>query len=83
MLQDFTFSKVSKQVVMSFCLAGVALGILTKVVLCDRRNAILLQDFQKMIYIFRGRRSTLAVSIVILRDIRSASGMLCCVFFCE
>jgi hypothetical protein len=38
MLQDLSFSKVSKQVVMSFCVAGVALGILTKAVLCDRRN---------------------------------------------
>ena len=48
----------------SFCVAG----------------AILLQRFQKMRCSFRGRRSTLDVSIVILRGRRSTLDVSCCAF---
>ena len=51
--------------VSSFCLAG----------------AILLQHFQKMRSSFRGRRSTLDVSIVISRGRRSTLDVSCCVLF--
>ena len=44
-------------------------------------GAILLQPFQKMRYIFRGRRSTLDVSDSIFRGRRSTSDVSCCVFF--
>ena len=44
-------------------------------------GAILLRRFQKMNCIFRGRRSTLATSIVILRGRRSTSDVSCCVVF--
>ena len=44
-------------------------------------GAILLQRFQKMRYIFRGRRSTLDVSDSIFRGRRSTSDVSCCVFF--
>ena len=43
-------------------------------------GAIRLRRFQKMCC-FRGRRSTVDVSIVILRARRSTSDVLCCVFF--
>ena len=49
----------------SFCVAG----------------AILLRRFQKMRCSFRGRSSTLDVSIVILRGRRSTLDVSCCVFF--
>ena len=62
-LQNLSFLKVSKQVVMSFCVAG----------------AILLCPFQKMSCSFRGRRSTLETSIVILRGKRSTSDVSHCV----
>ena len=63
--------KVSKQVVMSFCVAGVAL---VDILACQQKRgmslcmagAILFQGFQKMSCSFRARHSTLAVSIVIL-----------------
>ena len=51
----------------------------SKVILCGRRN--LLRRFQKMRYSFLGRRSTLDVSIVILRGRRSALDTSCCAFF--
>ena len=84
-LQNLSFSKVSKQVVMSFCVAGVALGnILTCLQKCRQSfcvtRAILLQGFQKMNCIFGGRHSTLNVSILILRGKRSTSDVSCCVF---
>ena len=44
-------------------------------------GAILLRRFRKMSCSFRGRRSTLDVSIVILRGKRSALDVSCCVFF--
>ena len=85
-LQNLSFSKVSKQVVMSFCVAGVALGnILTCLQKCRQSfcvtRAIPLQGFQKMNCILGGRHSTLNVSILILRCKRSTSDVSCCVFF--
>ena len=64
--------KVSKQVVMSFCVAGAALCDLpTCLITCGQSfcvaGAILLRRFQKMRCSFRGRRSALDVSTVILR----------------
>ena len=44
------------------------------------QSAILLRRFQKMCCSFRGRRSTLDVSIVILRGRRSTLDVSCCVF---
>ena len=43
-------------------------------------GAILLRRFQKMCCSFRGRRSTLDVSIVIFRGMRSTFDVSCCVF---
>ena len=57
-LQNLSFPKVSKQGVMSFCVAGAAPDILT---------AGALRRFQKISCIFRGRCNTLETSIVILR----------------
>ena len=51
----------------------------SKVVLCG--GAILLRRFQTMSCTFRGRRSTLATSIVISRGRHSNSEVSCCVFF--
>ena len=58
------FQHVSRRVKKSFCVAG----------------AILLLHFQKMCCIFRGRRSTLDTSEVILRGRRSTFDVSCCVF---
>ena len=76
-----------RHVVASFRVAGVALrGIPTcsanvsKVVYRGRRNT-LVDVFQKMCCSFRGRRSTLDVSIVIFRGRRSTLDVSCCVFF--
>ena len=68
--------------------AGVALrDIQTCFVTCRKSYcvecAILLRRFQKMRCSFRGRRSTLDVSIVILRGRRSTLDVSCCVFFCK
>ena len=65
-----------RRLVASFCVAGVALrDIQTCFVTCRKSfcvaGAILLRRFQKMCCIFRGRRSTLDVSIVIFRGKRS------------
>ena len=75
-----------RRVVASFRVAGVAL--------CDIQTcfatrwksfrvagAILLRRFQKMCCSFRGRRSTLGVSIVIFRGRRSTLDVSFCVFF--
>ena len=72
--------------VASFRVAGVALpDIQTCFVTCRKSfcvaGAILLRRFQKMRCSFRGRRSTLDVSIVILRGRRSTLDASCCVFF--
>ena len=60
-LQNLSFSKVSKQVVMSFCVAGAALwDIPTCLITCRRSfcvaGAILLRRFHKMSCSFRGRQ---------------------------
>ena len=75
-----------KRLVASFRVAGVALrDIQTCFVTCRKwfcvAGAILLRRFQKMRCSFRGRRSTLDVSIVILRGRRSTLDVSCCVFF--
>ena len=72
--------------VASFCVAGVALrDIQTCFVTCRKSfcvaGAILLRRLQKMRCSFRGRRSTLDVSIVILRGRCSTLDVSCCVFF--
>ena len=72
--------------VASFRVAGVALrDIQTCFATCRKSfcvaGAILLRRFQKMCYIFPGRRSTLDVSIVIFRGRRSTLDVSCCVFF--
>ena len=74
-----------KCLVASFRVAGVALpDIQTCFVTCRKSfcaaGAILLRRFQ-MRCSFRGRRSTLDTSIVILRGRRSALDVSCCVFF--
>ena len=75
-----------RRLVASFRVAGVALrDIQTCSVTCRKSfcvaGAILWRRFQKMCCSFRGRRSTLDVSIVILRGRRSTLDVLCCVFF--
>ena len=75
-----------QRLVASFRVAGVALrDIQTCFVTCRKSfrvaGAILLRRFPKMRYNFRGRRSTLDVSIVILRSRRSTLDVSCCVFF--
>ena len=75
-----------KRRVASFRVAGVAFrDIQTCFVTCRKSlcvaDAILLRRFQKIRCSFRGRRSTLDVSIVILRGRRSTLDVSCCVFF--
>ena len=75
-----------KRRVSLFRMAGVALlDIQTCFVKCRRSfcvaGAILLRRFQKMSSSFRGRRSTLDVSIFFLRDRRTTLDVSCCVFF--
>ena len=75
-----------RRLVASFRVAGVALrDIQTCSVTCRKSccvaGAILLRRFQKMCCSFRGRRSTLDVSIVILRGRRSTLDVSCCEFF--
>ena len=74
--------------VASFRVAGVALrDIQTCSGTCRKSfcvaGAILSRRFHKMSCIFRGRRSTLDVSIVIFRGRRSTLDVSCCVFFCK
>ena len=75
-----------ERLVASFRVAGVALrDIQTFLVTCRKSfcvaGTILLRRFQKTRCSFRGRRSTLDVSIVIWRGRRSTSDVSCCVFF--
>ena len=75
-----------RRVVASFRMAGVALrDIQTCFATCGKlfcvAGAILLWRFQKMCCSFRGRRSTLDVSIVIFRGRRSTLDVSCCVIF--
>ena len=79
------FFDVSEAVLMSFCVAGVALrGIPTcftthqKIVLCGRCNTF--ATCSEDVLHFRGRRSTLDTSDVILRGRRSTLDVSCCVF---
>ena len=85
-LQNLSLLKVSKQVVMPFCVASVARpGIFT----CLQRGrksfcvagALLLRCFQTMICCFRARRSTLETSDVILRGRPSTLDVSCSLFF--
>ena len=75
-----------RRLVASFRVAGVALrDIQTCSATCRKSfcvaGAILLRRFQKMRCSFRGRRSTLGVSIVIFRGRRSTLDVSRCVFF--
>ena len=70
--QNLSFLKLSKQVVMSFCVASMTFNdILTCLQTCRKSfcvaGTILFRRFEKMGCIFRGRRSTLETPIVILR----------------
>ena len=72
--------------VASFRVVGVALCDIQTCFVTRRKSfcvagAILLRRFPKMRGSFRGRRSTLEVSIVILRGRRSTLDVSCCVFF--
>ena len=72
--------------VASFRVAGVALRDIQRCFVMCRKSlcvagAILLRRFQTMCCSFRGRRSTLDVSIVILRGRRSTLDVSRCVFF--
>ena len=74
-----------RRLVASFRVAGVALrDIQTCSATCRKSfcvaGAILLRRLQKMCCSFRGRRSTLDVSIVIFRGRRSTLDVSCCVF---
>ena len=85
-LQNLALLKVSKEVVMSFRLAGVALcDIPTCFMTCQKwfcvASAILLQRFGKMRCIFRGRGSTLDTSDVILRGRRRTLDVSCSLCF--
>ena len=76
----------SKQVVMSFCVAGAALcDIPTCLIECRKSfcvaGAIRLPRFHKMSCSFRGRRSVLEISVVILRGKRSISDVSHCVLY--
>ena len=75
-----------KRLASSFRMAGVALRDVQICLVKGRKSfcvagAILLRRFQKIRYSFRGRRSTLDVSIVIFRGRRSALDVSCSVFF--
>ena len=75
-----------RRVVASFRVAGVALrDIQTCSATCRKSfcvaGAILLRRFQKMCCSFRGRRSTLGMSVVIFRGRRSTLDVSRCVFF--
>ena len=75
-----------RRLVASFRVAGVALrDIQTCSATCRKSlcvaGAILLRRFQRMCCSFRGRRSTLDVSIVIFRGRRSTLDVSYCVFF--
>ena len=85
-VQNLSFSNVSKQVVMSFCVAGVALcDIPTCLITCRKSfcvaGAILLRRFHKMSCSFRGRRSILETSVVILHGKGSTSDVSHCVLY--
>ena len=75
-----------RRLVASFHVAGVALRDIQRCFVTCRNSfcvagAILLRCFQKMCCSFRGRHSTLDVSIVIFGGRRSTLDVSCCVFF--
>ena len=75
-----------RRVVASFRVAGVAFCDIQRCFVTCRKSfcvagAILLRRFHKMCCRFRGRRSTLDVSIVIFRGRRSTLDVSRCVFF--
>ena len=83
--QKRDFFDVSEDVIMSFCVAGVALCDIPSCFKSRQKSfcvasAILLLHFQKMCCISRGRRSTLDTSDVLLRGRRSTFDVSCCVF---
>ena len=85
-VKHLSFSKVSKQVVMLFCVASAALcDIPTCWVTCQKSfcvaGAILLRCFHKMSCSFRGRRSILEISVVILHDRCSTSDVSHCLLY--
>ena len=80
-----TFGGLKRRVA-SFRVAGVALrDIQMCFVRCGKSlcvaGALLLRRVQKMRCSFRGKRSTLATSIVILRGRRGTLDVSCCMFF--
>ena len=80
-----TFGAFQRRIA-SFRVAGVALcDIPTFFMMCQQwfcvAGTIVLRRFQKMRCIFRGTRSTLGTSDVILRGRRSTLDVSCCVFF--
>ena len=83
--QKRDFFDVSGDVVMSFCVAGVALPAIPTCFKTRQKSfcvagAILLLHVQKMCCIFRSKSSTLDTSDVILRGRRSTLDVSCCVF---
>ena len=86
LLRNLSFSRASKLVVVSFCVAEVALLTFSRV--CKRvenrfcvTGAILLQGLQQMSCIFRGSGSTLETSMVILRGSCRNSDVSRCVLY--
>ena len=80
------FGSFKHNLVASFRVAGVALRDIQRCFVTCRNSfcvagAILLRRFPKMRCSFRGKRSTLDVSIVILRGRRSTLDVSCCVLF--
>ena len=88
-LQNLSLLKVSNQVVMLFCVAGVEGMALRDIPTCLQTcrtsfcvtGAILLRRFQKMRRSFRGKHSTSETSIIILRGRRSTSNVSPCVLY--
>ena len=83
--QKRDFFDVSEDVVMSFCVAGVALRGIPSCFKARQKSfcvagAILLLHFQKMCCIFCGRRSTLDISDFMLHGRRSTLDVSRCVF---
>ena len=83
-LQNLSFSRVFKQVVMSICVAGVAFcDIPTCFIPCRKSfcvaGAILSRHFHRMSCSFHGRSIILEISVVILRGKGSTSDVSHCV----
>ena len=77
-LQNLSFPKVSKQVVMLFCMAGAALCDIPTCLIKRREffcvaGAVYLHRFHKKSCSLRGRRSMLEISVVILPGRRSST----------